>query len=421
MDAAADEGDTISGQRFLTGLNLEITNASLHGYDNGGTDLSPDAVLPKDGSAFPVLTYDNGNGAAALAIDPCDASYRAIYFAMGYENIAPRAYNRDPAIAQVLDRSIVWLMGSKPAYGVDVLSIPMRQVNEPGGIAAYDLQVINTGSQPIALELSSSGNAWSTRVQSGAAVVTLPIGIPPCGLQDLTLEVEIPSTADIGDEDVVTVTASRVPAGTPSASVQVTTVAFPQWQIEAPMPTLRYLQAAVSLPNEIYYYVIGGHDWSDWATPMNVNERYNACTDRWETMAPMPTARGSIGAAEIDGKIYVPGGYADEVFQDVLEIYDVATDSWSTGASVPKALSGSAVAAYNGRLYVFGGQALYGSFADKTYEYDPTTDIWSEKAPMLGGGRAYATAAELNGKIYVVGGSYGESIVEVYDPIMDSP
>jgi len=131
MDNAAGEGDTVSGQDFLAGLNLGITNASLHGYPNGATGLWPDAVAAEDGAAFPVLTYDNGNGVAALAVDPCDATYRAVYFALGYENVAPRAGNRDPAIAEALDRSIAWVMGRRPTYGVSLLVTPGRQVQEP--------------------------------------------------------------------------------------------------------------------------------------------------------------------------------------------------------------------------------------------------------------------------------------------------
>ncbi|MCP4543575.1 MAG: DUF11 domain-containing protein [Chloroflexi bacterium] len=417
MNDAANEGDTVSGQKFLTGLNPEITNASLHGYANGATYLSLDAVMPRDGAAFPVLTYSNGNSAAALAIDPCNASYRAVYFALGYENIAPRAANRDPAIADVLDRSIVWLMGSKPAYDFDVVAVPPGQASGPGDKATYNLQVINTGSQPVSLELSSSGNAWPTRIQHGTTVLTSPVGISPCGLQNLTLEVDIPPTADTGDEDVVTITASRFPAGTPSVSTQVTTIAFPQWQTETPMPTARYRLAVASVPGDIHYYAIGGQDWN---RGVSTNERYNACTNDWESMAPMPTSRGNIGAAIIDGKVHVPAGWSDGEYYDVLEIYDVATDSWSTGAPVPEALSGAAVAAHDGKLYVFGGFTSSGYDANTTYEYDPAADTWSEKAPMPGGGRSFAVAAGLNGKIYVVGGWYEANTVEVYDPTLDS-
>jgi uncharacterized repeat protein (TIGR01451 family) len=415
LDDAAGEGDTVSGQGFLTGLNLEITNASLHGYNNGATYLSPDAASAESGAAFAVLNYDNGNGLAALAVDPCDASYRVVYFALGYENIGPRAGDRDPAIAEVLDRSIVWAMGSKPPYDVDMVATPARQVSDPGDTATYHLQVINTGSRSATFELSLSGDDWQTRVMSGTDELSQPITILPCGLWELTLEVDIPATASAGAEDTVTVTVSRQHASTPSASAEVTTVAFPQWQVESPMPTPRYRLAAASSPDGIYYYAIGGQDYYG----ISANERYNACTGQWEEMAPMPTARANTEAAVINGKVYIPAGWADGTYFSVLEIYDPATDSWSTGAPMPVALSGPAVAAHGGKLYVFGGRDTVG-YLSKTYEYDPVTDTWTEKAPMPGGGRAFAAAAELDGKIYVVGGWSSESTVEVYDPAADS-
>jgi N-acetylneuraminic acid mutarotase len=38
------------------------------------------------------------------------------------------------------------------------------------------------------------------------------------------------------------------------------------------------------------------------------NEMYDAGTDTWTTMAPMPTARHGLGAAVVGDTIYVIGG-----------------------------------------------------------------------------------------------------------------
>ena len=117
-NSAAAVGDTVSGQDLFAGLSLTITNASLHGYPNGATSLSPDAVSGEDEKAVPILTYAGGT-AAALAVGPCERSYRAVYLAVGYENIAPRGANRDPDIAEVLDRSIGWVADPGPACDFD--------------------------------------------------------------------------------------------------------------------------------------------------------------------------------------------------------------------------------------------------------------------------------------------------------------
>ena len=420
MDVAAGEGDVVFGSGFLDGLSLEITNASLRGYANGASDLWSDAVSPADGAAFPVLSYGNGNGGAALAVAPCDASYRAVYFALGYENVAPRAGHRDPAIAEVLDRSIDWVIGDTAAEGVSISAIPGRHTAEPGETARYDVQISNRGRTPATFELSLAGNAWPTRVLNGTTEVDRTQPLPPCGWQNLTVEVDVPDTADTGDDDTVTVTAALYPGGVPSADATVTTVAFPHWRIEAPMPTPRYRLAVATLPGDRFYYAIGGLGGSSGSQTMNGNERYDACSGQWEALAPMPTARGNVGAAAIGGKIYVPGGYAQDTILDVLEIYDPVGDSWSAGARLPEPLTGAAVAAWGGKLYTFGGKGRSGSYVDKTYQYDPVADRWVAKAPLPGGGRAYATAAELDGKIYVVGGWSNRNTVEVYDPREDS-
>jgi uncharacterized repeat protein (TIGR01451 family) len=416
-DAAANEGETISGAYFLSGLDLEITSGALHNYENTFLGLWPDAAGPEDGAAYPVLTYENGSGPAALAVDPCDATYRAVYFPVGYENIAPRAYNRDPAIAQVIDESIQWAWaGSKPTYDVKISALPVRQTGELSTTVTYDLQVANTGAMTDTFTTAVSGNLWPTRILSGGVELTIPVEIPPCGLQDLTAEVEIPATANTSEEDTATITAS----GNASDNVDVTTIAFPRWQIETAMPTPRYRLAAVNFPDDIYYYAIGGQG-NGGSTPMSANERYNACTGEWETMTPMPTAVGNVQAAVIDDKVYVPGGYDGNTstYYDILQIYDTTIDSWSTGATLLDTLWGAGVAAYDGKLYTFGGELSTGT-TDRVFEYDPVTDSWTEKAPMPGGARSAVAAAELDGKIYVAGGWPNLRTVEVYEPATDS-
>ncbi len=414
---AAGEGDTVSGTSFLDGLRLEITNASLHGYPNGATYLSPDAVRPTDGAAYPALTYDNGSGAAALAVDPCDKTYRAVYFALGYENVAPRGQNRDPAIADALDRSIQWLQGSKPAHGVRLAATPSRQTGEPGQTVTYDVQVFNAGDTAGTFALSSSGHAWPTRILSGTTEVTATPSLPPCGVQDLSVAVDIPAGAGIGDEDDALITASAHPAGAPSESVHLSTAAFPSWQVEAPMPTQRYRLAAASLAGDTGYYAIGGWDQSNASSS---NERYDACTGRWAAMAPMPTPVANAGAAVIGDRIYVPAGYDYGPYYDILQIYDTATNVWSVGAAMPQGLEGMAVAASGGRLYTFGGVTNQDAFTAQTYAYDPVANAWTEKSPLPGGPRAFGVAAELDGKIYVAGGWPNLKTVEVYDPASDA-
>jgi hypothetical protein len=83
----------------------------------------------------------------------------------------------------------------------------------------------------------------------------------------------------------------------------------------------------------------------------------------------------------------------------------------------PKADGTAAV--YNGKLYVFGGYNNGGGDPrTETYEYDPTTDTWTARAPMPTA-RWGPIAVEYNGKIYVFSGT-APTVNEVYDPVTDS-
>ena len=78
-------------------------------------------------------------------------------------------------------------------------------------------------------------------------------------------------------------------------------------------------------------------------------------TGRWTTGMPMPSSRTEIAVAEVDGKIYVVGGFRGE---RELEIYDPSTDRWSRGASIPRAVHHAGAAGERSgatREWAFGG------------------------------------------------------------------
>jgi hypothetical protein len=123
-------------------------------------------------------------------------------------------------------------------------------------------------------------------------------------------------------------------------------------------------------------------------------------TGRWTTGMPMPSSRTEIAVAEVDGKIYVVGGFRGE---RELEIYDPSTDRWSRGASIPRAVHHAGAAGLNGRLYVIGGFVEGWTPTDEVHEYDPASGRWQRLAP-LPTVRGALAAAVLDGKIYAVGG-----------------
>lgn len=436
LESAAGEGDIVTGAGFLDSLTLTVTNASLYGYRNGAIALSPDAleVEQLDAVAYPILRYAE-NRAAALAIDPCNADYRAAYFGIGFENIGPRAANREPAIAEVLGRTVRWVAGEKVQTGLELITEATTANVAPGDLVTYQMHLINIGRMPLTVQFTIGQTNWATRIFSGTQEVTQPLILAPCQTTLLSVEIVSPVNTPNGTQDtaILTATALDVPALT--RQVTLKTLAFADWQIEEPMLTSRYRLGVVAPPNSNYLYAVGG--WKNVLTGDNffvieyaskALERYNVCTQHWEPFAELPGPRANVGVALLNNKIYVVGGNSFATGFDIYEfkqynsllIYDIATDSWSEGAPLPISYSGMAAASANGKLYAFGGLDEYSIVSNKTYEYDPLSNSWTEKAPMTGLGRYYAAAAELGGKIYVAGGWDEEATVEIYDPATNS-
>ena len=141
----------------------------------------------------------------------------------------------------------------------------------------------------------------------------------------------------------------------------------------------------------------------------------------WQTLALLSEPRQEVGVAEVNGEIYVAGGFlAGGETSDKLEAYAPAENRWRTLSPLPVAVNHPAAVGLNGKLYVLGGyqspQGLAGP-SNTVQVYDPATAAWSQAVPMPSA-RGGLTAVVLDGKIYAVGGAGGPSLGDfaVFDP-----
>jgi hypothetical protein len=165
----------------------------------------------------------------------------------------------------------------------------------------------------------------------------------------------------------------------------------------------------------------------------------------WTQKAPMPTARGGLGVATVNGKIYAIGGIGGEIsaaigtvlyssgFLNTNEAYDPITNTWETKASMPTARDNLAIATYQNKIYCMGGVTgmttvpyagtgmLLPAYLWSTINevYDPATDTWKTKTPMPSAPHAQLTANVVDGKIYLLGGLTTQPVM-VYDPATDT-
>jgi len=155
----------------------------------------------------------------------------------------------------------------------------------------------------------------------------------------------------------------------PVATVRIYDIASGSWSEGAPMPTPRGALAVAVVEGRIH--ALGGnvagpghvheHDATRVGEDRSVgtHEVYDIRTDSWERRAAMPTPRNHHGATTVDGRVHVFAGRLEgDMELTVHEIFDTATGIWSGGAPVPTGRSGIAVVERGGRLYVFGGETF---------------------------------------------------------------
>jgi N-acetylneuraminic acid mutarotase len=210
-----------------------------------------------------------------------------------------------------------------------------------------------------------------------------------------------------------------------------------RWTTGAPIPMARYAAAAAGINGKLYVAggcTMGGNNICSSTTVGRATtlDIYDPGTNTWATGAPLPTPRGWLAAAAINGKLYVVGGWKEGMIGadafSILEVYDPATDSWTTGAPMPTPRFDLAAGVIDGKLYAVGGFYCPNGYCPITggrqtalEVYDPATDTWTLKAPMSVP-RNRLAAGVVDGKLYAIGGYTGSSttVVEGYDPATDS-
>ncbi|KAH8029114.1 hypothetical protein HPB51_022698 [Rhipicephalus microplus] len=176
------------------------------------------------------------------------------------------------------------------------------------------------------------------------------------------------------------------------------------------------------IPKDILF-VFGG--WTSGAT--NSMHTFNSRAQKWRVMGSQYTPpRAYHGAAVIDSRIYIVGGFNGRECYHSVVCFDVPLARWSAKANMEYARCYVSVAVLQasaehkpqgGNIYAMGG--FDGRSRTKTVErYDIKANQWSLVADMVEV-RSDASAASAHGRIYIAGGFTGAAVldsVESYDP-----
>src|SRR5439155_18396557 len=112
------------------------------------------------------------------------------------------------------------------------------------------------------------------------------------------------------------------------------------------------------------------------------NYEYNTATNSWAVKAPLPAGpRSEEAAVNLNGKIYVIGGFDGTHALARVEIYDPSTNSWTNGTPLPGPRNGMVAEVINGKIYLAGGSDGVNALGDALV-FDPNIGTWSPIAPM---------------------------------------
>jgi len=206
----------------------------------------------------------------------------------------------------------------------------------------------------------------------------------------------------VGDED------------TSNDTLYFTLEVFPEffnfgWSSQTPLPAsvwgnaVSFLKSCGGGTDAGYVYSISGNNGAGTTIPDVY--RYNTISETWIQVSSMPVGKQQIGAAVIQNKIYIPGGYVTAFNPNVSSyVYDPDLDSWSPIADLLQATGDYAIGTYEDSLiYVVGG---YNGTADiSTVQiYNANSNSWALGTPFPGTPTAGLRMGIADGTIVLVGG-----------------
>lgn len=148
-------------------------------------------------------------------------------------------------------------------------------------------------------------------------------------------------------------------------------------------------------------FCLGGFDG---ATILDKGQYFDFTDNEWREICSMSLPRSAFGAAFLNGKVYVTGGWngKDKIYWE-CECYDPDTDTWSDIPPLEKERRGHSSFAYKNRVYVLGGQhSQYKAIGDMSF-YDCEENAWIV-APTMCTCRRYLSTVILDDLIYAIGG-----------------
>jgi len=208
----------------------------------------------------------------------------------------------------------------------------------------------------------------------------------------------------------------------PSAAVHAQTAGAGQWSTPMQLSTDRSEIGAALINGKVY--IAGGNALGRQDSPLF--QELDLATGRSRDLTPMPKGSSHLVMAALNGKIYLAGGFTANVHRNPLDQfleYDPTTNQWRSLAPLSSPRGAVGLVAVGGMIHAIGGRGPDGNVVATHEIYNPATNSWTPKAP-LPLARDHLGIVVLDGAIHVFGGRTNATIDrvaqhDVYDPATD--
>jgi N-acetylneuraminic acid mutarotase len=143
-------------------------------------------------------------------------------------------------------------------------------------------------------------------------------------------------------------------------------------------------------------------------------KRYDRATNSWTRLPDLPAGRDHLTAFAFPGSVYMVGGQANGAGDQITAgfRYDVAGNRWATAPAL-QFMYGSHAAVLHGRAYI-------GDLDGTLQEYDPLQDRVRRIAAADFTERDHSQVVAFQGEVWMIAGRAPEtSTVAIYDPVSE--
>lgn len=208
----------------------------------------------------------------------------------------------------------------------------------------------------------------------------------------------------------------NTPCSSPPTSRNTSVEKADTYALLPPMSSARCAGGAADLQGKLL--VCGGYNRVEC---LRTVELYDVEKNMWSLLQAMNIPRGRFNIAVVSNKVYAIGGCDGTKDLNSAEIYDPVSEKWKLVPYLPMARSNAGVCSLDGKIYLIGGINGQKGVTECNI-FDSATETWNTIASLLVG-RYQPGVTALNGQVYAVGGCESWSClnsVEKYNPETDT-